>query len=355
MQQLQHQYELQGRGQALTEDEEGLSRMDHFQHHHIRPTRGVLKVKPIRGAAPKPLVDLATLSSSGVLPNQAKSKNEGIQLHQQGHSLSLGIGTLPTVTAGSAAGVHVNHAKTVELQDSDTDTDCEGIGRRLMVTEDSHQRMSIVYSTSSGQQQNTTQSTTSTLSSDSEQVKSWDVKLFGQSLLSKPPSLPSSVLRSVGSSIQEFLNLNPSASVPTMAFSTATLLKGFRTSESLPSAFGRVGASSIISEGQQQPTSWSGEYGAWNTTSSFQLSGVNELTKREPDSERAQEAITSLAAQSDTEVLVLAPKQFSQGDAEHLDSGSGNMCTVQFETDAATEGSPLIDRNRSSLNGGQVA
>lgn len=353
VQQLQQQYELQGRGQTPCQ-EEGHSHMGHFQHHQITPARGILKVKPVRGVVSKPLVDLATSPSFGVLSDQSKSQNDVIQLRQQHHSLSLGIGAIPTMTAGSTAGVQENHAKTVELQDSDTDTDCEGMGSGLMVTEDSHQPMSIVHSTSSGQQQNTTQSTTSTLSSDSEQMKSWDVKLFGQSLLSKPPPLPSSLPRSAGSLMQEFLNPNTSVPLATVSFPTGTLSKGFRTSESLPSAFGRVCASSIPTQRLQQSTSWSGKYGVWSTTSSFQLSGATEVTRKEPDSESAHEAVASLAAESDGKVLVLALEQASQGEDEHLDSESRNLSTGQFKTDIAIERSRFIDRS-DSLNGGQVA
>ncbi|KAG0596168.1 hypothetical protein M758_UG230500 [Ceratodon purpureus] len=257
VQQLQQQYELQGRGQAPNQVE-GHSRLGHFQQQQMMPARGILKVKPTRGALFKPVVDLATSPPSSVLPKQAKSQNEDIQLHHQDHS-SLGIGTIPTVTAGIAAGAQENHAKSVVFQDSDTDTDCEVMGSRPMVRDDSYQRMSIVQSTSSGQQRNITQSTTSTLSSDAEQVKSWDVKLFGQSLLSKPPSLPSNLPRCAGNSMQAFLNPNISSPVATPLFSAGTLSMGFRTSESLSSAFGRVGASLIIGEGQQQPASWPGK------------------------------------------------------------------------------------------------
>jgi len=367
---LQQQYELQGRGQALSQEGEMHSNMHFQQHQQVTPARGILKVKPIRGAVSKPL-DLASSPSSGVFSNQNKAQNEDIQLQQQDHSLSLGIGTIPAVTAGSTAGLQETHAKTVELQDSDTDTDCEGMGSRLMVAEDSHQRMSIVHSTSSGQQQGAAQSTTSTLSSDSEQVKSRDVKLFGQSLLSKPPSLPSSVPRSAGSAMQEFLNPNTtSAPAVNMTFPTGTLSKGFRTSESLPSAFGRVPSSSALAEGQ--PTAWPGmstqlgQYGAWSTTSSLQLSGVTELTRKEPgDLESAQEAVTSIAVaqlncqHSDTQAIALAPQQQSTaGDLqndEHLDSESGNLSMGPLETtpmicDAANE-----DRSLESSLNGQVA
>ena len=328
--------------------------MDHFQHQQITPARGILKVKPIRGAVSTPLVDLVALPSSGVFPNKTKSHNEGIELQQQDHSLSLGIGTIATATAGSTAGVQETYAKTVELQDSDTDTDCEGMGSRLIVTEDSHQRMSIVRSTSSEQQQNTTQSTTSTLSSDSEQAKSCDVKLFGQSLLSKPQSLPSTAPRLARSSTQDFLSPNTSAPVAIMAFPTGTLSKALRTSESLPSAFGKVAALSI-NAGLQQPTSWLGKYGAWSARSSLEISGVGEISKKIIDSENALEAVTSLAAQSDAKLLVLAAQQAPQMDDEHLDGESGNLSTVQLVTDAVIEGSPFIDKSQSSLNEGQVA
>ncbi|KAG0572956.1 hypothetical protein KC19_VG137600 [Ceratodon purpureus] len=203
VQQLQQQYELQGQGQIPCQ-EEGRSYSSHFQHQQTTPRRGILKVKPIRGVVSKPLVDLSTSLSLRDFSNQAKSQNDIIELRQQHHTLSLGIRAIPIVTAGSTAVVQENHTKMVELQDSDFYTDCEVMGSSVMVTEDAHQQTSIVHSTSSGQQQNTTPSTTSTLSSDSEHMKSRDVKLFGQSLLSKPPSVLSSSPCSAESLARDF-------------------------------------------------------------------------------------------------------------------------------------------------------
>ncbi|XP_024387952.1 uncharacterized protein [Physcomitrium patens] len=357
VQQLQHQ-------QALAQNQEmGIHNHMHFQQQQLPQGRGILKVKPIRGAISKPLSDLAGSPSQGVFQNQCNSRNQDIQLHQQGHSLLLGIGTNPAVTAGSTAGLLKNHAKTLDVQDSDTDSDCEGMGSMQMVADDSHQRMSVVHSTSSGQQQGAAQSTTSTLSSDSEQVKSWDVKLFGQSLLSKPPSLPSSVPRTAGSSMQEFVKPSTSSPATSVTFPTGTLSKGFRSSESLPSAFGRVGASSSVADGQLVP--WAGmtnlsgklsQYGAWSTTNSLQVSGVTEAAGKEPDSVSTQEAATSVASQSDrqhtdAQVLVSAPEQGLQGNDEHRDSESG-LSAGQSETPVcgtAVAESPFLDgsQNRS--------
>lgn len=344
VQHIQHQYEQAGRGQALSREGEIHSASIHFQQH-ATPARGILKVKPIRGAASKSLdLTSSTPSSAGVF-NKVQIEDMG-----QDHSLSLGIGTIPAVTAGSTAGLQQEMTKTaLELQDSDTDTDCEGMGSRVMVTEDSHQRMSIVHSTSSGQQQGgAAQSTTSTLSSDSEQVKSRDVKLFGQSLLSKPPSLPSSSsLPRTG--MQEFLNPNTS-STPTL---TLPAKSAFRPSESLPSAFGRVSSSSALNaEGQLTTAAWPGKYGAWSAASSLQFSGVTDVTRREaPDLEfSAQETVTSIAAvqrldrqHSDTAnvLAIMAPQQqAADHDDKDDDSESGNLKTTPTPCDAAASEDP---------------
>ncbi|XP_024380079.1 uncharacterized protein [Physcomitrium patens] len=362
VQQLQQQ-------QALAQSQEGeIHNHMHFQYQQAPHGRGILKVKPIREAISNPFADLAILPSPDVLQNQHISRNQEIQLQQQDHSLSLGMRTIPSTAGGSTAGLHENHSKTLDLQDSDTDTDtdCEGMGSKQMVAEDSHQRMSVVHSSSSGQQQGAAQSTTSTLSSDSEQVKSWDVKLFGQSLLSKPTALPSTMPRITGSSIQEFVKPNISSPVATVTYPAGSLSKEFKPSESLPSAFGRVGASSSVAEGQ--PTSWAGMsslleklgvYGAWSTTSSLQLSEVTELSRKEPDSEGTQDAVTSMPTipdrqHTDNQDLVLTSEQGPQRDDGHHD-GERELSACQSETrgrETTVEETPFLGRiqNCSSEN-----
>ena len=274
------------------------------------------------------------------------------------------MGRIQTSTAGSTAGLVGHHSKEVDLQDSDTDTDCEGTGSRPVATDDTHQRMSVVHSTSSGQQQGAAHSTTSTLSSDSEQVKTWDVKLFGQSLLSKPPSAFSTGPRP----LQEPVYPLPTAPIATLGFPVGTLAKGFRSSESLPSAFGRVGA--LPGPADTHPSGWAGRvsqsvnlgnYSIWRSTgSSSQVSGVTEPAGKGPDSESIQEIVSPAVDQPvqqhvDIKNSPAAPSQMLDDDKAACGSESqltaGQLVTPVCSTAVEESSSDVNQTDCASVGG----
>ena len=224
--------------------------------------------------------------------------------------------------------------EVVDLEDTDSDVDHEGAFG--VVSHATQQQLAVMPPLSSEQQKCKVQGSNLSLPGDSHQVRPWDVKLFGQSLLCQPPAkaVPPNEPPVTGVNLQQ--SLYP---IPPVGGTAGTLSKGFvKDSDSLPSAFGRVGAASIMQEGQ---------HATWQTTAAHSVNiGNVGLWSNLQESRVTKETDLGLLSAQQSALHVT-----QESISEHSDGGPINIAPEELRgCDSLVDVGQVLDPSCGSAN-----
>lgn len=331
VEQLQQQQEQQEHAQSLVTQAHG---QIHLQCQPPSLPRGILKLIPRQGALTLSQPEISQTQSSVSIHRQLsfQLREHQHQEQQQGHSMVTreSIRVSPTSSQQEPLG---HQTEVVDLEDTDSDVDHEGaFGVMSRATQ---QQMAVMPLLSSEQQKSGIQGSNSSLPSDSHQVRPWDVKLFGQSLLCQPPAkaVPPNEPPVTGVNLQQ--SLYP---IPSVGATAGTLSKGFvKDSGSLASAFGRVGAASIMQ----------GQHATWQTTAVQSVSignvGLWSNLQESRDTKETDHGLLS-AQQSALHVT-------QESISEHSDGGQPSIAPEeQRRCDSLVDVGQVLDPSCGSAN-----